>query len=273
MESNSSPVVCSFESRRADEMRSLIERHGGRPLTAPSMREKPLQENDRAVDVIRQIVAGDVDAMILLTGVGTEAMLQLAAAHDLHDRLIRQMQQIPQLVRGPKPAAVLKRLGIQYRLKAPEPNTWRELAESIEQESIDLHGQTIVVQEYGVPNPALNDFLQQRGATVVQMPVYRWELPTDLGPLKSAIGSTIGGEIDVLLFTSAQQVRHVLQVAAADHRETQWTDAAARCVVASIGPTCTEAIRETGLPVHFEAAPPKMGPLVRGALQHWKDLS
>jgi uroporphyrinogen-III synthase len=37
--------VCSFESRRADEMRSLIERHGASATVVPSMREVPLESN------------------------------------------------------------------------------------------------------------------------------------------------------------------------------------------------------------------------------------
>ena len=37
--------------------------------------------------------------------------------------------------------------------------------------------------------------------------------------------------------------------------------------VASIGPTASEKLREVGLPVHVEASPPKMGPLVRAAIQ------
>ena len=45
------------------------------------------------------------------------------------------------------------------------------------------------------------------------VPVYRWALPENLEPLKSAILETVGGEFDVLLFTSAQQLRNVLEVA------------------------------------------------------------
>lgn len=272
MTSNQLPVVCSFESRRATEMSSLIERNGGRPLMAPSMRERPLQQNSEAVDVIRRIVAGDVDAMILLTGVGTDAMLELAKGNNLDEQLRQQMQQVPQWVRGPKPAAALKRIGVNYALKAPEPNTWRELIEAIDASGVSLNGMTLAVQEYGVTNPELNQALQQRGATVLTLPVYRWDLPEDIGPLRHAIAETIAGEVDILMFTSAQQIRHVLQVAAEDGKAEAWLQAAQSCHVASIGPTCSETMQEVGLPVHFEASPPKMGPLVKGALQTFGQL-
>ncbi len=42
-------VVVSFESRRASEIAALIAHHGGRAVSAPSMREVPLAENADAL--------------------------------------------------------------------------------------------------------------------------------------------------------------------------------------------------------------------------------
>ncbi len=68
------------------------------------------------------------------------------------------------------------------------------------------------------------------------------------------------GEFDVVLFTSSQQVVHLLQIA----RERA-LEAAARAalqrhvVVASIGPTTSETLRTLDLPVDLEPKRPKMG--------------
>ena len=207
-------------------------------------------------------------ALILLTGVGTEAMLNVAATKDLRDALLNVMSEIPILIRGPKPAAVLSKLGLKYAVKAPEPNTWRELIAAIEDAEIKLAEQLVAVQEYGVENPELYNALTERGATVLPVPVYRWALPDDTAPLKNAIEKTIAGEFRALLFTSAQQVRHVLQVAEEDNQRSEWLAAANSTVVASIGPTCTEALDSVGLEVTLEASPPKMGPLVREVMTH-----
>ena len=252
-------------------MRSLIERFGGLPVVAPSMQEVPLEQNSDALAAVRKIVKGEAEYMILLTGVGTDAMLNTAATKQLEDPLLHAMKQIPLLIRGPKPAVVLKRLGLKYAVKAPEPNTWRELLVAIDDAGFDLKGQTVAVQEYGVANPELYDGLQQRGATVLPVPVYRWALPNDVEPLKDAVEKTVAGEVDVLLFTSAQQVRHVLQVAEQPGCQNEWLDAANAAFVASIGPTCTETLKEGGLNVGYEANPPKMGPLVRGSIATWKN--
>ena len=89
------PTVCSFESRRADDMRQLIERHGGTPMIAPSMRELPLEDNQDALRVIRQLASGKMDCLILLTGVGTTAMLELARSISREQQLLEQMARIP----------------------------------------------------------------------------------------------------------------------------------------------------------------------------------
>ena len=249
-------------------MRSLIERSGGVPLLAPSMREIPLTENADAIDAIQQVMAGKVSYLVLLTGVGTEAMLGVAAAHGLEADLLQSMGRMALLVRGPKPAAVLSRYGLKYTVKAPEPNTWKQLLTAIDEAQIELSGQTVGVQEYGIPNPELCAGLTARGASVLPIPVYRWALPEDTEPLKRAVRQTIAGEIDALLFTSAQQVRHVLQIAEQLDGRAAWLQAANHIVVGSIGPTCSQTLDEVGLTVSVEASPPKMGPLVRRTMQH-----
>lgn len=264
---NQPPVLCTFESRRSEEMRSLIERFGGSAVVAPSMQELPVEENTVALDAIREIVAGDVSSMVLFTGVGTEAMLNVAESAGLREQLLQVMATIPLFVRGPKPAAVLKKLGLTFTVKAPEPNTWRDLLTALADAGICLDGQVVAVQEYGVANPEFYSTLQDLGATVLPVPVYRWALPDDIEPLQQAITQSLAGEVDALLFTSAQQLRHVLQVADQMSQREAWLEAAKLLVVASIGPTCSETIRLEGLPVHVEASPPKMGPLVRVVME------
>lgn len=260
------PQICTFESRRAEEMKSLIERFGGSAVVAPSMQEVPIETNQPALQAIQQIIDGNVDWLVLLTGVGTDAMLELARSQNLETALLDAMSRVPLLIRGPKPAAVLKRLELKYRLKAPEPNTWRELLAAMDEAEISVADQTVAVQEYGIPNKELYDGLKQRGAKVLPVPVYRWALPDNLEPLQQAIQQTVAGELDALVFTSAQQVRHVLQVADQMQQRDAWLEAASLQVIASIGPTCSETLQEVGLPVTFEACPPKMGPLVRGVI-------
>ncbi|MFO0976424.1 MAG: uroporphyrinogen-III synthase [Planctomycetaceae bacterium] len=262
------PVLCSFESRRASEMASLIERQGGTALVAPSMRELPIEENPVALDAIRRIIHGDFPSVVLMTGVGTEALFDVARSAGLFDSLLAALQKCTIIVRGPKPVVVLGKVGLKYDIKAPEPNTWQEILTAIDSASLNLQGQAVAVQEYGLPNQRFYAALEARGATITRVPVYRWALPEDVGPLLAAIEKIAAGQVDAMLFTSANQVTNVLGVA----RDAGAEDALRKAVeqgtrVISIGPTCTEALQDQNFPVHGEASPPKMGQLVRVALE------
>ncbi|MFM7833961.1 MAG: uroporphyrinogen-III synthase, partial [Planctomycetaceae bacterium] len=81
------PLFCSFESRRAEEMCSLLERQGARVISAPSMREVPIENNPQAVAAIRDLIAGRFPVVILMTGVGTEALFEVARSQGLYDDL------------------------------------------------------------------------------------------------------------------------------------------------------------------------------------------
>src|SRR5438105_1583031 len=67
-------TLVSFESRRATEMAELIRRHGGTPVSAPSMREVPLEASQEAEEFLSRLERGAIDVVLLLTGVGTRAL-------------------------------------------------------------------------------------------------------------------------------------------------------------------------------------------------------
>ena len=258
--------VCSFESRRADEMRSLIERNGGVATVAPSMREVPIEQNVAAFEFARELLAGRIDVVVFMTGVGARALLQAIETQFDRAEFLEALERTVTVVRGPKPTAVLREWNVRIDHRAPEPNTWHEVLATLDAH-VPVSGKTVAVQEYGQPSDEFYGELERRGANVLRVPVYLWDFPEDTAPLRAAIRSTIAGEFDVLMFTSAQQVENVLRAAAEEGLRDEWARAAGRTFIASVGPTCSEKLREEGLPVHFEASPPKMGHLVRGAVE------
>jgi uroporphyrinogen-III synthase len=157
---------------------------------------------------------------------------------------------------------------------APEPNTWREILTTLDSRAgeLPLKGLKVAVQEYGVSNPDLLTGLRDRGATVTAVPVYQWALPEDLEPLRAACRSLVDGAIDVVLFTTATQAAHLLSVAETMGISETVMDGLRRCVVASIGPTTSEELRERGAHPDMEASHPKMGFLVREAAERAGEL-
>lgn len=259
------PRVCTFESRRAGEMRKLIEKFGGRPTNAPSMREIPLDQQPDALEFADRLFAGEIDVLVLMTGVGTRHLADAISTKYPFEKLLEALHDVTIVVRGPKPTAVLNEWKVPIHVRTPAPNTWREMLQAMQQE-LELPGKTVAVQEYGTSNEQFLDGLRDSEANVESIMVYRWDLPEDRQPLEEAIVEQVEDPFDALIFTSAQQVRHVLQVAKELDRETAFRGSLSNSRICSVGPTCSETLVECGLRVDFEASPPKMGPLVRGAL-------
>jgi uroporphyrinogen-III synthase len=257
--------VCSLESRRAEEMRSLIERHGATAFVAPSMRELPLDENPAVFSFLDELQGGRIEIVIFMTGVGARAVLDVVETKTTREAFFADLSRCTIVVRGPKPVAVLKEWGVRIDHRAPEPNTWRELLATLDAD-VPLAGKSIALQEYGKPNAELLRALQDRGAKVLPVPVYRWDLPADVEPLQQAVHKIIAGEFDLLLITSAQQVQHLLLVAEQLGLRAECLAAANRCLIGSIGPTATETLDDVGLHADFEPSHPKMGTLVKEAL-------
>lgn len=262
-------TVLAFESRRATEMAELIRRRGGTPVSAPSMREVPLEASPEAVELVRGLEAGAVDVVVLLTGVGTRA---LAAGSGLPaDRFAAALRRARIVARGPKPVAALRELGLTADVVAPEPNTWRELLAMLDAH-LPVAGRRVAVQEYGRANPELIDGLRTRGATVQPVPIYRWDYPEDPAALRDGVARLAAGTVDVAVFTSARQIDHVVETARQLGCLEALRAASARVVFASIGPVCSEALRAHGLPVDLEPEHPKMGHLVGAIAQRGRAL-
>lgn len=254
--------VAAFESRRAEEMERLIAKRGGVPLVSPSMREVPLERNQAAVDFANRLITGQIDVIIFLTGVGTRILVEQIERYVDRDRFLAAVSDIKSVVRGPKPLAALRELGLTPTLAVPEPNTWRELLTTLD-EKLPVANLVVGLQEYGVTNRSLLAGLEARGAQVDAVRVYEWALPADCGPLEANIRRIVAGEVDVALFTSANQVVNMLKLADDLGLADDLAAALRRVVVSSIGPTTSEMLRSQELPVDMEPSHPKMGQLVQ----------
>ena len=258
---NSPLRLAAFESRRASEIARLIERAGAEAFVSPSMREVAVNEDRPAIDFANRLITGQVDVVIFLTGVGVTQFVERVDRHVSRQRFLDALSDVKTVVRGPKPVAALKALGVTPTFRAPEPNTWREILATLDAQ-LPVSNLVVGVLEYGVPNVSLTAGLEARGATVDTVAVYRWDLPEDTNPLQKNILRLIEGKIDAAMFTSAQQVVHLLQVAKKMKLEEAFRDSLRSVVIASIGPTTSEMLRARGLPVDLEPSQAKMGHLV-----------
>jgi uroporphyrinogen-III synthase len=256
--------VLSFESRMGAEMARLIQRHNGHPLVVSALREIPipLQGNSAVFRFGVKLILNQLDILILMTGVGTKALLEILQTRYPLAEIIDALKKTIIVTRGPKPLAILKTLGVEANITVPEPNTWHDVIATLDYYR-PVQGLKIAIQEYGVSKPDMIQDLQKRGADVFSVPVYRWALPEDTAPLHSAITEVVNGRIDAMVITNAAQVDHVMQLAEQDQKTDLFRESCKKIVVASIGPTASEGLKHYDLPVDFEPSHPKMGVLVK----------
>src|SRR5260370_1292570 len=204
--------VLSLERRRWAEMGQLIRKQQGEPFVAPSMREAPLERNEEAFQFADKLFAGEFDMVVLLTGVGTRLLGQVLGTRYPAGRFAEGLRGLTVVARGPKPLAVLREWKGPAAIIAPEPNTWREVLAA----TAGRTERRIAVQEYGKSNPELIAGLRARGAEVVTVRGYQWDLPADTAPLREAARRAAAGAFGAGLFTTSIHVAHLFQIEAGE---------------------------------------------------------
>jgi len=253
--------VLSLESRRGDEMATLIRKQGGDPFVAQSMREVPLDSQQEAFEFATALLEGRLDGVIFLTGVGTRLLWRTMLIRHEEAGLKDALRRATLIVRGPKPSAALRELGLVPNVQVPEPNTWRETLASMAARP----EKRLAIQEYGKSNTDLIEGLRAQGREVTPVRVYGWDLPEDTSALREAAARMAAGQVDVILLTTSMQVVNLFRIAQEEGIAQQVREAFQSAFVASIGPTTSETLEEYGLKADFEPSHPKMGILVNEA--------
>lgn len=255
--------ILAFESRRSKEIAELIRINGGDPVVAPALLEVPIEENVEALTFADRLYAGEFDMMVFLTGVGARYLQRVLAIRDGEARFPEALRGVAVVARGPKPTAVLRDWNVPIAVSVPEPNTWRELLAAV----ADRGEKSVALQEYGRSNPELIAGLEAQGRRVARVPVYRWTLPGDTAPLAQALEMLLAGRVEGALFTTGVQIEHFLEFAEERNQRKQAVEALQQVFISSIGPDCSESLREFGLTPQLEPSHPKMGILVHEAAQ------
>jgi len=253
-------TVAILESRFGEQLAELIAKRGGKALWAPALAETPDVDPRYIADLIREWRVNPVKAAIFQTGVGTHALFKATDALGLTDTLLSLLSSSTIVVRGPKPTGALRARNVRIDLSAKDPFTTTEVLAELN--TLKLRDLRVVVQRYGAKNPELENGLKAMGATVIEIPVYRWSLPADTRPMAELIAALERREIDSVVFTSASQINNLFDVAQSLNNAGTLAANLNATLVASIGPVCSAALAHVGVKPAIEASPPKLGPLV-----------
>jgi uroporphyrinogen-III synthase len=255
-------VVAFLEGRRSAELAELIQRHNGRPLAAPCLREVHSPAAPQLQASVRRVCDADVAVAIFLTGVGTSTVFD-AARHMRREADLRQrLETAVVVVRGPKPAAVLRKLGVRIDISAPPPHTSAEVLASLA--ALELDHALVAVQLYGEPNPELSRALLARGAEVLELAPYVWDRPLDPAPILGLLDALDDDAVDALLITSQAQVETLFDVA----REYGRSPKLSRVPIGAQGPVAEAALERHSVHGAFRPAHGHMGALVLAAADY-----
>jgi len=255
-------VIAFLEGRRTAELADLVRRHNGVPLAAPCLRELHSPDSPVLQASIQQAIEYEIGVAIFLTGSGTSTVFDAARLMGREPDFRARLANSTVVVRGPKPAAVLRRLHVPINMEAPPPNTSAEVLKLLEQ--VDLSSKNIVVQLYGEPNPALSQNLRARGAHVLELAPYVWDRPVDPRPILHLLDALDDHTVDALLITSQAQVENLFAVAA----EAQRQPALVNVAIGAQGPVAEAALERHGLRAAFTPDHGHMGSLVLAAAEY-----
>jgi uroporphyrinogen-III synthase len=254
--------VALLEARFSEDAANMVRRLGGHPISAPALREVPRDIPQLCNGFVPSLARAPQPVVVCLTGAGVRALFAQAVEQGCEPALGEALARATTVCRGPKPAGVLASRGLPVSLRAAEPFTTTELIAVME--PLDLSGRFVALLHYGELNTTLSTWLRERGADVHELLPYEWQLPKDLAPIDDLVHRLLTGGVDVLVFTSQVQVRHLFEVAGVDRAAALIERMNDATITGAIGPTCAAALEAVGVRPAFVASPPKLAPLLNG---------
>jgi uroporphyrinogen-III synthase len=232
------------ETREIEVLAGMLERHGAVVIRCPLVAIRDAADPAPMVAWLERFVSEPPDDLILFTGEGLQRLNKLAGLHGLSEGFVATLAQVRKITRGPKPARRLRELGLKPDLPVEPPTTAGIIARL---SSEDLAGHRVVVQLYpDNPHAELLEFLRGAAGSVDPILPYAYASATEEALVVGVIQAMEAGEIDLITFTSAPQLRRLQQVARATSCEAALTAGFAKTMIAAVGPVVAAAIEAAG---------------------------
>jgi uroporphyrinogen-III synthase len=238
-------VVAITAGRKAEEQADLLRRRGAEVVFAPTITTEYLSSDEDVQAATERAVAASPGHVVLLTGIGLRTWLEASRSWGGEDALLAMLRGARVVARGPKSAAAARTADIDVALVAKSERA-EELLDAL-RDSVGP-GDVVVVQRHGGVERRFTEELGERGATVIEVPLYRWRLPDDLGVVDRLIDDAVARRIDAVTFTAAPAVHNLFVIAEEHGRKRELLEAFNGGVVAlCVGPVCADAARDEGI--------------------------
>jgi len=234
------------ESRELDLFVNMLERNGATAVRCPLVSIHDV-ENDAPVQAwLKRLADGQHDSLVLYTGEGLSRLLGFARRNGIEAEVIDGLRRTRKIVRGPKPAKVLRGIGLAPDLMAEEPTTAGLIATL---SALDLSGTCVGVQLYPGGEDLLTAVLKEAGARADPILCYRYASEQEDERVARLVDDLITGAIELIAFTSTAQVRRLQDVARRFGRTAELDEAMRRVLIAAIGPVTAQTVEGAGWPV------------------------
>jgi uroporphyrinogen-III synthase len=259
-------TVAITEHRHTKEFAALFERVGATVYACPVLEERKVENRSELQSFVRSACSGNVDTMIFLTGVGAKFLIAEADSMGVKGSFLAALDKGLVVVRGPKPVAALRQFGVRIDV-IPQTPTTEGVIEALAGK--DLKDRNVGVQLYGTPNPRLVSALESRGAKVTPVHVYDYGAIADPIVVNTLITKLLHGEIQVIAFTSAPQVRVLFNLADQLGVSDSLDRGLKKVVIASVGEVTSRALEEKGLTAEIVPTQSKMGSLAQAVADYF----
>ena len=252
--------------RRFEDIERLVAKQGGVALSRPMMRSASLDAPETTEAVLKLCDEG-CDWLILVTGMGTRALIRVAETLGRKDDLLRRMEEAKLAARGYKTVKALKELGLKPDVE-DDDGTTEGLRRRLE--PYDFASQRVAFKLHGERVPELTDWLTSRGATVLEIPLYRYQPPTD-DEVRTLLTEIFTGKLDAVAFTSNTQVHYLFAVAERFGEVEALREAFATTVqAASVGHMTSAALHEAGVTRLVQPEHERMGAMIVTLGEHYR---
>lgn len=243
--------------RRWEEQAEMLARRGARIVHGPVLSTTLLGDLDATVVATRRALAEPIDVVVLSTGIGIRSWFAGAESVGLDSELRAALGSARVIARGPKAVHAARAEGLEVAWAAPG-ETNREIIETLV--AAGLAGLRVVVQRDG-GEPLMAAEIAALGARdVVDIPVYRWDLPVEASPALRLLDLAVNRQLDAVTFTSATAVNNAFEIAP---NPDGLADAFNRAVIAaSVGPVTSQGLRDHGVEQLVEPVRARMGSMV-----------
>lgn len=236
--------VALLETREAERLEAMLREQGADVISCPAVAIVDVADRAPVVAWLDRFIEHPCDDLILLTGEGLMRLHALARQAGREPEFLASLARTRRITRGPKPARALRALGLQPQLRAETPTTEGIIALLT---GLPLRGRRVGVQLYPGAPDRLCRFLQQAGAVPDPVAPYEYAPNTSDQALAALIDEIVAGRIDAIAFTSASQVRRIVEVARTQGQHDALSRALRTITVAAIGPVVAAEIERHGL--------------------------